>query len=116
MSVSFMNSVSSLTTLPFEYAGRSVDYDLNNFAMRNAVAAERPISEPDGIRPMHLLGVELSETRFTGDALYIEQSWEAAVTWRRIEPGLGEVAAARLSALATDTGDTGARLSLDLAF
>ncbi len=116
VSVSFMNSVSSLTTLPFEYAGRSVDYDLNNFAMRNAVAAERPISEPDGIRPMHLLGVELSETRFTGDALYIEQSWEAAVTWRRIEPGLGEVAAARLSALATDTGDTGARLSLDLAF
>ncbi|WP_339949613.1 hypothetical protein [uncultured Albimonas sp.] len=116
VSVSFMNSVSSLTTLPFEYAGRRVDYDLSNLAMRNAVAAERPISEPDGIRPINLLGLEVSETRFTGDSLYIEQSWEAAVTWRRVEPGLGEVAAARLSALATDTGDTGARLSLDLAF
>ncbi|WP_092860468.1 hypothetical protein [Albimonas pacifica] len=115
-SVSVLNSVSSLTTLPFEYAGRRVDYDLDNIAMRNAVAAERPISAPDGIRPMHLLGVELSETRFTGDALYIEQSWEAAITWRRVDPGLGEVAAARLSALATDAGDTGARLSLDLAF
>ena len=116
LSVSFLNSVSSLSTLPFEYGGRQVDYGLSNIALRNGVAAERPLSAPDGIRPLHLLGIELSETRFTGDDLYIEQSWEAAVTWRRVEPGLGEVAAARLSALATDAGDTGARLSLDLAF
>ena len=116
LSLSFLNSVSSLSTLPFEYGGRQVDYGLSNIALRNGVAAERPLSAPDGIRPLHLLGIELSETRFTGDDLYIEQSWEAAVTWRRVEPGLGEVAAARLSALATDAGDTGARLSLDLAF
>ncbi|MDF2234906.1 hypothetical protein P2H44_20290 [Albimonas sp. CAU 1670] len=116
LSLSFLNSVSSLTTLPFEYAGRTVDYDLSNLAMRNAVAAERPLAAPDGIRAVDMLGMELSQTRFTGDALYVEQSWEAAVTWRRIDPQLGEVAAARLSALATDAGDTGARLSLDLAF
>lgn len=110
------NSISSLSTLPFEAAGHRIDYSLSNIALRNAVSAERAFREPDGIRPSDLFGFELSETRFMGDALYIERSWEAAVTWRRVDPTLGEIAAARVSALTTDAGDTGARFSLDIAF
>ena len=118
---SLVNSLSHFRTLPFDSdafgAGQgTVSYELSNLALRNGVAAETPWRSPDGIRPDHLFGLELSETRFSGDDLYVDQAWEAAVTWRRVDPRLGQTASARLSALMTNGGEAAARMTLDLAF
>jgi hypothetical protein len=68
------NMVSRLQTLPIDVAGYNVSYELTNFMFRNGLIYTRRLTEWGGRQVSG--SVFVVDTRFTGDALYVNSYQE----------------------------------------
>jgi len=74
MQVEFANMVTWLQTLPINYGGYDVGYELTNDMYRNGLLVTQDVGELFGRAAQATLFA--IDTRFTGDALYVESNQE----------------------------------------
>jgi hypothetical protein len=112
------NMVSRLQTLPINFQDYNVSYELTNFMFRNGAIYTHALTTWRGREVSG--SVFLIDTRFTGDALYVEsyQEYGAYLSLGNPVRGTGNTLPIRLgfTILSGDNGYGGFSLNLGMSF